>query len=57
MMIRIATALRIGGSCLVGSIVAVPGQSHAQTMVRGGVVDSSGKPVSEVALLIGPSRA
>jgi len=50
MRIRIATALRIGGNCLVGSLVAVPGQSHAQTMVRGVVVDSSGKPVSEVAL-------
>jgi len=50
MMIRIATALRIGGSCLVGSLVAVTGQAHAQTMVRGVVVDSSGKPVSEVAL-------
>jgi len=50
MRIRIATALRIGGNCLVGSLVVVPGQSHAQTMVRGVVVDSSGKPVSEVAL-------
>src|ERR1043165_101791 len=50
MRIRIATALRIGGSCLVGSLVAVPGQSRAQTMVRRGGVASSGKTISEVAL-------
>src|SRR5689334_3450020 len=50
MRIRIAPALRIGVSCLVGSLVAVPCPSRAQTTVRGVVVDSSDKPVSEVTL-------
>src|SRR5438046_1846282 len=50
MRIRIAPALRIGVSCLVGLLAAFPSLSRAQTTVRGVVVDSSGKPVNEVTL-------
>jgi hypothetical protein len=52
MRIRIAPGLLVGVSCLVGSLVAAPSPSRAQTTVRGVVVDSSDKPVSEVTLAI-----
>jgi len=51
MRIRVAPAVRFGVGCLVGLLAAVSG-AGAQTIVRGVVVDSAGKPVSEVALAI-----
>jgi len=51
MRIRVAPTLRCAVGCLVGSLVLMPSHARAQgTIVRGVVVDSAGKPVSEVAL-------
>jgi hypothetical protein len=51
MRIRVAPIVRCAVSCLVGLLVLVPSHAHAQaTIVRGVVVDSAGKPVSDVAL-------
>jgi hypothetical protein len=50
MRICVAPALRFGVGCLVGVLAAVPAAVRGQTVVRGVVVDSLGKPISEVAL-------
>jgi carboxypeptidase family protein/TonB-dependent receptor-like protein len=51
MRIRVAPIVRCAVGCLVGSLVLTPDSARAQgTIVRGVVVDSAGKPVSEVAL-------
>jgi hypothetical protein len=51
MRIRVAPIVRCAVGCLVGSLVFVPSHARAQgTIVRGVVVDSAGKPVSEAAL-------
>jgi hypothetical protein len=50
MRIRAAPAVRFGMGCLVGLLAVAPTPARAQTVVRGVVVDSSGKPVNEVTL-------
>ena len=49
---RAAPIVRFGVACLVGVLAAAPPYARAQTIVRGVVVDSSGKPISEAALAI-----
>jgi hypothetical protein len=52
MSIRVAPAVRLGFGCLVGLLAIIPRTVDSQTVVRGVVVDSSAKPVSDVALAI-----
>jgi hypothetical protein len=47
---RVASAARLVLGGLLGASALMPGHATAQTIVRGVVVDSSGRPVSEVAL-------
>jgi len=50
MRMYVAPAVRFGVGYLVGVLAIVPVGVCAQTVVRGVVVDSLGKPISEVAL-------
>src|SRR5690242_11799589 len=50
MSICAAPAVRFGVGCLLGALAMLPGTAQAQTVVRGVVVDSAGKPVSDAAL-------
>ena len=50
MSTRAAPAMRLGFGCLVGALALAPCTALGQTIVRGVVVDSSGKPVSDAAL-------
>lgn len=50
MSIRVAFAARFALGCFLGVSGLTPRSAAAQTVVRGVVVDSAGRPVSEVAL-------
>ena len=52
MSIRVTPAARFALGCLLAVCAMAPGRATAQTVVRGVVVDSTGKPVGEVALSI-----